>query len=131
MCDDGGNLLVVYDSGIYDLFCTVCRTSRRNVFWKMAVIKIYAKCSGKHLWWNPFLVKFQHMELQHRCFPVTFRICEVNLFREDLRRLLLNWWIDWKRMKRNIGTGESPCQNVGDILNEKKIRRFRFWESGI
>ena len=54
------------------------RSSHSQVFFKTAVLKIFAKFSEKHLCWS-FLMKLQAQSvfllkkrLQHSCFPVSF-----------------------------------------------------------
>ena len=55
------------------------RNSRLPMFFKIGVPKTFAKFTGKHLYWNLFLIRllvsafnFVKKRLCHRCFPVNF-----------------------------------------------------------
>ena len=42
------------------------RSSRLQMFYKIDVLKNFAKFIGKHLYWSDFLIKLD------KCFPMTF-----------------------------------------------------------
>ena len=44
----------------------VLRSSRSQMFYKLGVLKKFAKFAGKHLFWSHFLIKL------HTCFPTIF-----------------------------------------------------------
>ena len=49
---------------------TAFRRSRSQMFYKIDVLKDFAKFTGKHLYWSLFLIKrdFIKKRLRHRCF---------------------------------------------------------------
>ena len=52
------------------------KSSCSQMFYKISVLKIFAKCARKHLFWSHFLIKLQvsrpTKRLEHRYFSVNF-----------------------------------------------------------
>ena len=52
-------------------FAVYFRSSRSQMFFKIGVLKTFAKFTVKHLCWSLFLIKnFTKKRLQHKCFHV-------------------------------------------------------------
>ena len=77
-----------------------CRSSRLKVFCKKAVLKNFAKFTGKHLCQSLFFNKVADLRpatllkkrLWHRCFPVDFaKLLRTPFFTEYLHWLLLKF----------------------------------------
>ena len=83
------------------------------MFFKVGVLKSFAKFTGKHLCWNLFLIKLlarrPEKRLQFRQFPVKFAEFLITLFfTEHLGWLLLNIF-------------ESPLKSKNMVLCESKL----------
>ena len=47
-----------------------CSSNRSQMFFKIDVIKKFAKFARKHLYWGLFLINFVKKRLQYRYFPL-------------------------------------------------------------
>ena len=76
-------------------FTLIYGTSRSQMLIKIGVIKNFAKFTGKHLYWDTFLIKLHALRpekrLQLRCFPKKFaKFLWTSFLTEHLHWLLLN-----------------------------------------
>ena len=69
----------------------ISRSSRPEVFWRKAALKIYAEFTGKHLCWSLQACNFIKKRLQYRCFPVNFgKFLRTHFSKNFCERLLLH-----------------------------------------
>ena len=89
------------------------RSSRSEVFYKKAVLRNFAKFTGKHLCqtlFNRLLIKLLKKKLWHRFFPVNFaKFLRTPFVTEHLWWLLLTtvnmsdvcFWLKFKRLQKS------------------------------